>query len=161
MSSILVVDDEAPMREFYHRALAAGGYNPLDVRTAEEALDFLALTSDITVAVVDLNMPGRGGVWLIEQLRERFPHVAVILATADESVSGSLSLQPSVVSYLVKPISAETLLRAVRDAVDTQRERPTLTNETSSAIRAGGDPIEAWLDKKLTHRHGDAPDTEK
>src|SRR5690349_14147322 len=115
MSSILVVDDEGPMREFYRRALSAGGYNPIDVRTAEEALDFLT-GSDIGVAVVDLTMPGKGGAWLVEQLRQRFPNVAVILATADERVSGSISLQPSVVSYLVKPISAAQLLTAVREA---------------------------------------------
>ena len=155
MSSILVVDDEAPMREFYRRALAAGGYNPLDVRTAEEALDFLAMTPDIRVAVVDLTMPGQGGSWLIEQLRQRFPSVAVILATADERVSGSLTLQPSVVSYLVKPISAEQLLNAVRNASGERAEPTSTGNETS------GDPIEAWLDKKLTHRHGDADDSNK
>jgi DNA-binding NtrC family response regulator len=156
MSSILVVDDEAPMREFYRRALAAGGYNPLDVRTAEEAVDFLGMTPGIPVAVIDLSMPGRGGSWLVEQIRQRFPNVAVILATADDRVSGSLSLQPSVVSYLVKPISAQQLLNAVRDALAGRAQHTTSTNTDS-----GGDSIEAWLDSKLTHPHGDAPDTKK
>lgn len=154
MSSILVVDDEAPMREFYRRALSAGGYNPIDVRTAEEALDFLT-GSDIRVAVVDLTMPGKGGAWLVEQLGQRFPNVAVILATADERVSGSISLQPAVVSYLVKPISAAQLLNAVRDASSDQGKRATPSTEAGS----GHDPIETWLDKKLTHRTGDVDDT--
>ena len=156
VSSILVVDDEAPMREFYRRALVAGGHNPLDVRTAEEALDFLSMTPGIPVAVVDLSMPGRGGVWLIDQIRQRFPSVAVILATADERVPGSVSLQASVVGYLVKPISAQQLLDAVQDALDKPRETsPTIPEQRQ------GDPIEAWLDKKLTHRNGDAKDSQK
>jgi two-component system response regulator AlgR len=151
VSPILVVDDEPAMREFYSRALTAGGYLPLDVRTAEEALDFLAMSPDIKVVVVDLNMPGRGGAWLVEQMRDRCPGVAVVLATADEQVAGSISLQPSVVNYLVKPISAEALLRAVREALDYAPSSP--------ASADGGDPIESFLDRKLTHRRGDGDDT--
>jgi DNA-binding NtrC family response regulator len=156
MSSILVVDDEAAMREFYRRALAAGGYRPIDVRTAEEALDFLAMTPEIQVVVVDLTMPGKGGAWLIEQMRERFQSVAVILATADERVPGNLSLLPSVVNYLVKPISAEQLLNAVRDAVEKKS-----TESVTSATSTGADPIESWLDQKLTHRKANADDRSK
>lgn len=155
MSSILVVDDEAAMREFYRRALAAGGYRPVDVRTAEQALDFLAMTPEIQVAVVDLTMPGKGGAWLIEEMRQRFPSVAVILATADERVSGTLSLLPSIVNYLVKPISAEQLLKAVRDALETS------TESAASATPSGPDPIESWLDRKLTHRQGNGNERAK
>jgi DNA-binding NtrC family response regulator len=154
VSSILVVDDEAVMREFYRRALTAGGYLPLDVRTAEEALDFLAMTPEIQLVIADLNMPGHGGAWLVEQMRQRFPNVAVILATADESVPGTLSLQASVVNYLVKPISAEGLLTAVRDALANLKE-PAASGSTEPA----GDPFDAWLSRKLTHRpHGDDSD---
>jgi DNA-binding NtrC family response regulator len=155
VSSILVVDDEAAMREFYRRALAAGGYLPLDVRTAEEALDHLSMTPEIQVAVVDLSMPGKGGAWLIEQMRQRFPSVAVILATADEQVSGTLSLLPSIVNYLVKPISAEQLLNAVRDALEAS------TASATPATSSGADPIESWLDRKLTHRQGNEKDRSK
>lgn len=150
MSSILVVDDEAAMRDFYRRALSAGGYRPLDVRTAEEALDYLSLTPDIELAIVDLNMPGHGGAWLIEQMRQRFPHVAVILATADERVPGTVTLQSSVVGYLVKPIAPEHLLTTVGAALAARAQAP------SGSDRSGtGDPFDAWLDRKLTHRRGD------
>jgi DNA-binding NtrC family response regulator len=154
VSSILVVDDEAAMREFYRRALTAGGYLPLDVRTAEEALDFLSMEREIQLVIADLNMPGHGGAWLVEQMRQRFPNVAVILATADERVPGTLSLQASVVNYLVKPISAEGLLTAVRDALTNLKE-PAVSGSTEPA----GDPFDAWLNRKLTHRpHGDDND---
>lgn len=153
MSSILVVDDEAAMREFYRRALSAGGHFPLDVRTAEEALDFLTLTPDIQVVVVDLNMPGRGGEWLVDEMRQRFPHVAVILATADERVSGTLSLRPAVVSYLVKPIAAQQLLDAVQGALTVVAQR-TPAAPTNDSV----DPFEAFLDRKLTHPGGDDSD---
>jgi two-component system, NtrC family, nitrogen regulation response regulator NtrX len=148
MSSILVVDDEAAMREFYRRALTADGYRPVEARTAEEALDYLAMTPDIALVVVDLNMPGNGGAWLIEQMRQRFPDVAVILSTADQRVPGTLSLRASVINYLVKPVSAKHLLDAVHDALAAPQSPASAALDTA-------DPIEDFLNRKLTHRHGD------
>jgi DNA-binding NtrC family response regulator len=154
MSSILVVDDEVAMREFYGRALIAGGYLPILARTAEEAIDFLARTPELHVVVADLNMPGHGGAWLVEQIRERFTDVAVILATADETVPGTLSLQSCVVGYLVKPVAIDRLLATVEEAL-AWHDRQT---PASGAGGAGADPIENWLDRKLTRGNGDGTD---
>lgn len=156
MSSILVVDDESAMRALYARALISDGHLTIDARTAEEGLDRLAVASDIGVVVADLDMPGHGGGWLVEQMRSRFPNVAVILATANEAVPGTLSLQPAVVSYLVKPITPERLRAAVSDALAWhERQCDSATNAPGAA-----DPVEAWLDKKLTRGHADG-DTER
>lgn len=147
MSSVLVVDDEPAMREFYRRSLTNGGYLAIDAMTAEQALDFLGLSPDIRVVVADMQMPGHGGAWLVDQIAQRFPKVVVILATADDTVSGTISLQPCVVSYLVKPIGGQQLLEAVAAALTA--------GAPASAEHAGADPIEAWLDRKLTHPRGD------
>lgn len=143
------------MREFYRRALAAGGYFPIEARTAEEALDYLAIHPDIPLVIADLSMPGHGGEWLVEQMRSRYPHVAVILATANATVPGRLSLQPTVVNYLVKPIGARALLAAV-DAAHGAGPASAAPNPPDAAA---ADPIETWLDKKLTHPRGDGKDT--
>lgn len=150
MAAILVVDDEFAVRDLYARVLLPGGWLTTGVRTAEEALDFLGIIPDIHVVVADLGMPGKGGAWLVEQMRDRYPHVAVILATANESVSGTLSLQPSVVRYLVKPFSADQLREAVTAAESWQQGRSTSRHST-----ANSDPIEKWLDKKLTRGPGE------
>ena len=150
MSSILVVDDESAMRTLYSRALQADGHLAIEARTAEEALDFLTLTPEIRVVVADLDMPGHGGAWLVDQMRGRFPGVAVILATANDMVPGSVSLQPAVVSYLVKPISGDRLRAAVSDALSWHDRQSHL----GSAAPAG-DPFDAWLNRKLTRGHGD------
>jgi CheY-like chemotaxis protein len=154
MSSVLLVDDEAAMREFYRRALVAGGYFPIEARTAEEALDYLAMSPDISLVIADLSMPGRGGEWLVEQMRTRFAHVAVILATANDTVPGRISLQPAVVNYLVKPISAQALLAAVAAACGV--ESPGASSPPEDAGQP--DPIDTWLDKKLTRARGDGKD---
>jgi len=151
MSSILVVDDESAMRSLYARALIADGHLAIEARTAEEALDFLTPSPDITVVIADLDMPGNGGAWLVEQMRGRFPNVAVILATASDTVPGTLSLQPAVVSYLVKPISAERLRAAVSEALAWRSQHAG----PSTSGPASADPFESWLDRKLTRGHGD------
>lgn len=157
MSSILVVDDESAMRSLYARALVADGHLTIEARTAEEALDRLTAAPDIGVVVADLDMPGHGGAWLVEQLSRRFPRVAVILATANASVSGALSLQSAVVRYLVKPVSADQLRTAVTDALAWH-----LGQSTQAAVAVpGADPIESWLDRKLTRGHGDDDTREK
>jgi FixJ family two-component response regulator len=99
-------------------------------------------------------MPGHGGAWLVDQLCQRFPDVAVILATADAQVPGAVSLQRSVVNYIVKPVSRERLLAAVTKAL-AWRERQA----GAQPGRAGdGDSIEAFLDKKLTRGDGGEPE---
>ncbi len=151
MSSILVVEDESAMRALYARTLLADGHLAIDARTAEEALDYLAVSPDVHVVVADLDMPGHGGAWLVEQMRGRFPDVAVILATANESVSGTLTLQPAVVSYLVKPISGDRLRVAVSDALAWHERQ----SRAAPDAPASADPYEAWLNRKLTRGPGD------
>ena len=147
MSAVLVVDDEVAMREFYHRALTIGGYQAIDVRTAEEAMTSLSLRPDIRVVVVGLTKQGHDGAWLVEQMRQRFPDVAVILGTGDDQGAGAVQLQSSVVSRLVKPISAGRLLDAVRYAIDQR---------TKAAPRsAGRDPVELFMDRKPAGQRGE------
>ena len=157
MSTILVVDDESAMRTLYARALLVSGYLTVEARTAEEALDFLALSPDTPVVVADLDMPGHGGAWLVDQMRGRFQNVAVILATANETVPGTLSLQPSVVSYLVKPISPDRLRAAVSVALAWHERQ----SASARPVAGGKDPIEGWLDQKLTRGHGDGDNPER
>ena len=89
------------------------------------------------MVIADLLMPGNGGAWLVEQMRERFPSTAVVLATADDNVPGTLSLQPSIAGYLVKPLARDTLLRAVRSGVKRSDEYVE-----RARIRRATDPIE-------------------
>lgn len=140
------------MRELISRLLAARGFATLEARTAEEAMALLSSTADIHVAIVDLQMPGLGGQWLVDQLRVWYPTVAVILATANDTVPGKLSLQPAVIGYLVKPIDGGQLADAVTLGLTwhQQQERQTRPRD------ARGDPIESWLDKKLTRGPDDS-----
>ena len=149
-SSVLVVDDEPGMRELLKRWLAGEEYLALEARTAEEALDVAARSAGITVAVVDLQMPGRGGAWLVDELRRLFPAVSVILATANDSVPGTLSLQQNVVGYVVKPLTQRVLMPLIEEGV-----RRSDQFAESARRRQATDPIESFLDRKLTRGNHD------
>lgn len=149
-SSVLIVDDEVGMRELVKRWLAGNDYVALEARTAEEALDVAQREPGIKVAIVDLQMPGLGGAWLIDQLYRTFPNISIILATANDSVPGTLSLKPGVIGYVVKPLTPATLLPLIADGVRRNDE------SVQTEGRRASDSIESFLDRKLTRdRHGD------
>jgi DNA-binding NtrC family response regulator len=136
-SSVLIVDDEPGMRELLKRWLTGEEYHALEARTAEEALEVASNNSDVKVALVDLDMPGRGGAWLVDQLRQSHPSVSVILATANDNVPGTLSLQSRVVGYLVKPLQQERLIALVDEGVRRSNRYEAAqrhTAETSTAL---------------------------
>ena len=69
MSAVLVVDDQPPVREFLVRWLGPAGYETAQAPDAEAALSLLAERS-FDVVLCDVQMPGRGGLWLVDQLRD-------------------------------------------------------------------------------------------
>jgi DNA-binding NtrC family response regulator len=149
-AAVLIVDDEPGLRELLRRWLEAEQYVALEAQTAEDALEVLAQSPDVKVVIADLQMPGQGGAWLVDQMRQRFRSAVVVLATADDQVPGTLSLRPSVLGYLVKPLNREEVIRLVAEGV-----RKTASGVEPSRISTAADPIEAFLDRKLTHGDGD------
>jgi DNA-binding NtrC family response regulator len=135
--AVLVVDDEQGLRALLKRWLAVEPYVALEAQNAEEALDVLAQSPEIKLVIADLQMPGKGGAWLVDQMRQRFPTTAVVLATADDQVPGTLSLQPNVVGYLVKPLNRKEVIRLVAEGV-----RKTAAEVERARIRRATDSIE-------------------
>lgn len=109
---VLVVDDEFAMREILSTWIDAAGFAVTVAPDAETALEILA-ERDIAVVTIDKDMPGHDGMWLIGQIQERFPHVAMLLASGDAAITPRVSLSPGVLEYLVKPLEAEAVVRAV------------------------------------------------
>jgi DNA-binding NtrC family response regulator len=152
-AAVLIVDDEPGMRELLKRWLAGENYDALEAGNAEEALEVLTQTPHVKVVIVDVQMPGKGGAWLIDQIQQRCPSTAVVLATANDQVPGTLSLQPSVVGYLVKPLSQEGVRRHVRKGVQRSHEFAE-----RARVRSATDPIDTFLDRKLTSGNDDDRD---
>jgi two-component system, cell cycle sensor histidine kinase and response regulator CckA len=113
--SVLLVEDEAPVRAFASRALRLRGFTVLEAENAEEALKLLeddALSVD--VFVTDVIMPGLDGpTWVAEALKKR-PGVKVVFVSgyAEDSISEHQARIPNSV-FLPKPFSLSELTSTV------------------------------------------------
>src|SRR5690242_7248975 len=114
MSDILVVDDDPKTREMLSVWLSGAGYTVHQASDAESGL--AAVTSKtIAVATIDKDMPGHDGTWLVEQIRQARPAVAMLLATGDSRIPAGVSMSRGVQGYLLKPFTKQHVLDAVRD----------------------------------------------
>jgi DNA-binding NtrC family response regulator len=113
MPIVLVVDDESQIRDLLSRWISGDGRQVREASTAVAALDEMQV-APADVVLCDVHLPGESGLWLMGQLRARFPETALVLATSDRTVSPQVSMQPGVVQYLAKPFTREEVLEAVR-----------------------------------------------
>ena len=137
METILVVDDESEVREFARDILVAGGYEVLEARDGEDALQVAeAHTAPIHLLLTDVVMPRLNGVELAGQLTRRRPDTKVlymsgfaVLGAQLEQLSGP-TLEPGDL-ILPKPFTAEALTMRVHDVL----ARPTPSRSPFSRAR--------------------------
>jgi two-component system response regulator RegA len=118
---MLVVDDNQILREQMARAFARRGYN---VRTASNFDEAVALAGAESpeLAVVDLRMPGRSGLELLQALKQIDPTTRVVVLTGFGSIATAVdAMRLGATSYVAKPADADEILAAFARA-----ERPVL-----------------------------------
>jgi putative two-component system response regulator len=141
---VLVVDDEASIRQILVRWIKAIGYETMEADCAEAGLVAMN-TNPAAVVFCDVQMPGQGGLWLTGVLRSRFPHAAIILATGVTTVPATTSLRPGIIAYLTKPFDE----RGVRDALQRAMvwHDAAVASGAHRSEPAGPDTgLQAWLD---------------
>src|SRR5262245_527466 len=120
---VLVVDDEAPVREVLGDYFVDRGYEVFSVRDGQEALAVFARERP-DVVLLDVRMPGLDGLQVLRRLRETDPHVAVIMVTANEDVALAREmLSIGAFDYVAKPFDFEHLHRMVVTAVLASRRQ--------------------------------------
>jgi len=115
-ADVLVVDDDADVRWTVVEILRSAGFTVAEAEDGEVALDLLN-SGRYRMVLLDMRMPKRDGVSLIEAVRDVPPvvvHSAYSLDAADRERLGSV-----VVDYLHKPVSPQKLLRAVENVLGT------------------------------------------
>ncbi len=112
LSSVLIVDDEPAVRDLMSRWVASLGLRAHTAANADEALATLR-DEHYDLAVIDVMMPGRDGLWLATQLQREHPHTAVVIATAyTELLDGDTGQRP-IADLLIKPFQRERFALAV------------------------------------------------
>jgi PAS domain S-box-containing protein len=113
---VLLVDDEARVRETAARTLRRYGYDVFEARHGGDALRIVELQQNIELVVTDLLMPEMGGRELRRRLRERHPGIPVVFMTGYGADGHDLA---DGVSILEKPFTSSALVRHVQQALDS------------------------------------------
>ena len=122
-ATILVVDDEAEVREVLVEYFAAQGYAALGAESASAARASAAARG-IDLALVDVHMPGEDGLSLARHLRERYASIAIVMLTSASSVVDRVvGLEIGADDYVAKPFDPRELLARVKSVL--RRTSPT------------------------------------
>lgn len=138
MKRILIVEDEAPIREFEAINLKRVGYETVEAGSGEEALEIY--DNDIMgfdIVLADVMMPGMDGFTLCKELRDRSKTIGIIMLTAKSQEMDKISgLMIGADDYVTKPFSPTELLARVDSLyrrVSTISQKPqTPANELRS-----------------------------
>jgi len=138
--SLLVVDDEEPIRNALKKFLTQQGYDVQTAASGEDALRILQ-RQKISVLLLDVRMPGKSGIDLVPQVLELEPSVAILMLTAvNDATTAALCMQRGAMDYLTKPIDLADLARAILRAI---RRRDSLIEQAN---------LNQWLKEEVAVR---------
>src|SRR4051794_1163467 len=115
---IFIVDDEPPVRLSFRTALETDGYAVEEARDGHEALAHLE-RSAAELVLLDLLMPGLGGMEVLRLLRDAGNDVPVVVITAHGTIPDSVQgMKLGAIDFLSKPITPKELRRVVREVIE-------------------------------------------
>ena len=124
MTSILIVDDDAPLRARLAQAFTERGFETISAADHEEALA-MARRRPLDRAVVDLRMPGPGGLVVVGDLIAVRPQLAVVVVTGYGSIATAVeAMRLGARDYLTKPAHADQILAAFDGEHETPSAEP-------------------------------------
>lgn len=129
---VLVVDDEQLILKIIADILTKEGYEVVAANNCEKAIELLKITT-FDVVISDIKMPKKSGIDLLEEIRNKDPHIPVILMTGFASLETAVeAVQNGAFDYLIKPLDYSKLKSVIEHAVerhDLYKENTGLLND--------------------------------
>lgn len=173
--SILIIDDEESMRDSCLQVLRKDGYNAAAAKDGQEGIEKARKTKP-DIALVDLRMPGLGGMDVLLKLREIDCEIVPIVITGYASVDSAVeAMRRGAYDYLSKPFSPHRLRLIIKRAVEkrtymrkieTLKQQKKLVEESfvalvSHQLRSPLATIQQYLEAILDGTMGDISDEQK
>ncbi len=134
---ILVVDDEEPIRKGLARLISDMGHDVDLAASAEEALQ-KALAAPPDLVITDLQLPGRDGLQLVGDLKERGIESTLVILTAHGTIDSAVeATRRGVYDYLVKPVDPERLSTVIFKGLERSAMRQEVLLLRREMVRSG------------------------
>ena len=147
--SVLVVDDEPAIRRSLRLPLEEFGFRIVEASRGEEGLH-LARTNNFDVVLLDINMPGIGGMKTLERLRTMAPRLPILMLTVRDDENDKVeALEKGADDYITKPFSFRECLARIRSAV-----RRTQTPERAEDLPIAIGEIEVQPARRTVKKAG-------
>lgn len=154
---ILIVDDEASLRQTLARILQRAGFEVTTVATGKEALTLLSQQS-FDLIYLDIRMPDTSGLEVLKIIHAKLPELPVILFTAQPDLNSAVeALRSGAIDYLLKPLKPQTVIDRTETILankqkehrkrELQRQIDALQAELNALDREAMQPPEDALQK--------------
>jgi two-component system KDP operon response regulator KdpE len=131
---IFVVDDEASIRRALRTTLSELGFEVVEAARGEEAI-LLIRTVQFAAVLLDINMPGMGGIEACRRIRQFAPQLPILMLTVRDSEDDKVNaLEAGADDYVTKPFALRELQARIRAAI---RRSQALSTSTKATIRIG------------------------
>lgn len=114
--TILIIDDEAPIRKLLEITLHANGYRTIEAATGKDGLIAAAMHPPDLI-ILDLGLPDKDGQEVLKKLREWYTHPIIILSVRNSESEIVQALDNAANDYLVKPFRTGELLARIRSSL--------------------------------------------
>src|SRR5437879_7464175 len=122
MRPVWVIDDDRSIRWVFEKALAREGIPFKTFAQANEAIEALTVAGAPQVLVSDIRMPGTSGLELLQDLKQRYPDLPIIVMTAYSDLESAVAaFQGGAFEYLPKPFDVDQAVDLIRRALDESR----------------------------------------
>lgn len=122
-ATVLIVDDETGFVETMTKRLTKRNMTVYQAFNGQEALSQLGANPGIQVVVLDMKMPGKDGLEVLQDIKDQYPLVEVIMLTGHATVPTAIEgIQQGAYDYLMKPCDFTILVNKILEAVDLKTE---------------------------------------
>jgi len=127
--SILIVEDDADIRETLNTILQQKGYNTDTAKNGQEAIQ-KSKTKFFNMALLDIKLPDIEGTKLLTTMHETLPKMIKIMVTGYPSLENAVeALNLGADAYIIKPVKPEKLLALIEEKLEKQSQAEKMTEE--------------------------------